>query len=560
MYATDEPNRFLEVTYQNGDKEILFFKDFSSGAMIENIVRRSEEARDQAPDRGRRPGDLHPGPARLDQAGVPRARGPAEHDQPRRLGEDLGQEGRADRVRAHAAARGRPEPAAAARSSASPPVSTCRAAVPASRHRRSRATRVDRARATGRLTSWQSRRCAGSRPSTACCSAAPRTRTRCSPRRCSSTRTSSTARSAGTSTTSRPAATPAASAATGAQPPEIETHLVNTVLTNGARYYVDHAHPEYSTPECADALELVVRRQGGGADPRPLDAGGAPAARSGPGDRRLQEQLRRQGQLVRHATRTTWSTAQVPFVSLVRNLLPWFVTRQVFTGAGKVGTENGAAAGRLPDQRPRRLLRGGGRARDHAEASDRQHARRAARRPAEVPAPARDRRRREPLRGRDVPQGRHHRDRARDDRGRLHRQGPRRSSARSHAMRTVSHDPTCRATLELVDGGSCTAVELQWEFLRLAQKYADETGLEVCGGEEVGGDVLRRWEAVLTALERDPMGLDGQLDWVTKLVAARGLPRPRRPRLGRPEARAPRPAVPRRPARAVAVRAPRAGG
>ena len=40
----------------------------------------------------------------------------------------------------------------------------------------------------------------------------------------------------------------------GREPPEVETHLVNTVLTNGARYYVDHAHPEYSTPECADAL------------------------------------------------------------------------------------------------------------------------------------------------------------------------------------------------------------------------------------------------------------------------------------------------------------------
>src|SRR5438093_13712243 len=43
----------------------------------------------------------------------------------------------------------------------------------------------------------------------------------------------------------------------GAMPPEVETHLVNTVLTNGARYYVDHAHPEFSTPECADALECV---------------------------------------------------------------------------------------------------------------------------------------------------------------------------------------------------------------------------------------------------------------------------------------------------------------
>src|SRR4051794_2371364 len=43
MYATDEANRFLEVTYQNGDKEILFFKDFSSGAMIENVVRRAKK-------------------------------------------------------------------------------------------------------------------------------------------------------------------------------------------------------------------------------------------------------------------------------------------------------------------------------------------------------------------------------------------------------------------------------------------------------------------------------------------------------------------------------------
>jgi proteasome-associated ATPase len=43
MYSDDEKNRFLEVTYQNGDKEIMFFKDFSSGAMIENIVRRAKK-------------------------------------------------------------------------------------------------------------------------------------------------------------------------------------------------------------------------------------------------------------------------------------------------------------------------------------------------------------------------------------------------------------------------------------------------------------------------------------------------------------------------------------
>jgi proteasome-associated ATPase len=43
MYSTADENRFLEVTYQNGDKEILFFKDFASGAMIENIVRRAKK-------------------------------------------------------------------------------------------------------------------------------------------------------------------------------------------------------------------------------------------------------------------------------------------------------------------------------------------------------------------------------------------------------------------------------------------------------------------------------------------------------------------------------------
>ena len=43
MYRADDDNQFLEVTYQNGDKEIMYFKDFSSGAMIENIVRRAKK-------------------------------------------------------------------------------------------------------------------------------------------------------------------------------------------------------------------------------------------------------------------------------------------------------------------------------------------------------------------------------------------------------------------------------------------------------------------------------------------------------------------------------------
>ena len=81
--------------------------------------------------------------------------------------------------------------------------------------------------------------------------------------------------------------------------PEVETHLVNAVLTNGARYYVDHAHPECSTPECADARSVVVFDRAAEQILQRLDGRRPPAPARGPGDRRLQEQLRRQGQQLR---------------------------------------------------------------------------------------------------------------------------------------------------------------------------------------------------------------------------------------------------------------------
>jgi proteasome accessory factor A len=80
------------------------------------------------------------------------------------------------------------------------------------------------------------------------------------------------------------------------------------------------------------------------------------------------------------------------------------------------------------------------------------------------------------------------------------------------AMRAVSHDVTCTATLELADGRSLTAIELQWEYLRLAKKYAQDND-----SNETDEDVLARWESVLEALEDDPMTLKTQLDWVAKL-------------------------------------------
>jgi len=301
----------------------------------------------------------------------------------------------------------------------------------------------------------------------------------------------------------------------GSAPPEIETHLVNTVLTNGARYYVDHAHPEYSTPECADALELVCADKAG----ERILARSMQAARRllGSGQEVVVYKNNSDGKGNSYGCHENYLVDRaVPFATLVRHLLPWFVTRQVFTGAGKVGGENGTGVtGYQLSQRAdffeeevgleTTLKRPIVNTRDEPHADPQKYRRLhvivgdanlcevatflKVGTTAIVLAMIED-------------------DFIDKDYSIV---------APVPAMRTVSHDPTCRATVELVDGGHTTAVELQWEFLRLAQKYADETGLELCGGEAVGQPVLERWEATLAALERDPLTLDGQLDWVTKL-------------------------------------------
>jgi Pup amidohydrolase len=76
----------------------------------------------------------------------------------------------------------------------------------------------------------------------------------------------------------------------------------------------------------------------------------------------------------------------------------------------------------------------------------------------------------------------------------------------------VSRDLTCRRTVELVDGRRLTPVELQWEFLRLAKKYAQDND-----GDSSTDGVLERWESALEGLESDPAGMSRQLDWAAKL-------------------------------------------
>ena len=306
----------------------------------------------------------------------------------------------------------------------------------------------------------------------------------------------------------------------GSQPPEIETHLVNTVLTNGARYYVDHAHPEYSTPECSNALELVLADKAG----ERVLARSMLAARSliEPGQEVVVYKNNSDGKGNSYGTHENYLIDRaLPFAMLVRHMLPWFVTRQVFAGAGKVGSENGAnpvdyqISSRadffeeevgLETTLKRPIVN----TRDEPHADPQVYRR--------LHVIAGDANLCEVATFLKVGTTAIVLAMVEDDffesaggRTDFSIAGP------VAAMRVVSHDPTCKATVELADGSRMTAVELQWEYLRLAQKYADETGLAMCGGPDVGGAVLGRWESVLTALEHDPSTLDGQLDWVTKL-------------------------------------------
>ncbi len=120
----------------------------------------------------------------------------------------------------------------------------------------------------------------------------------------------------------------------GALPPEVETHLVNAVLTNGARYYVDHAHPEFSTPECADPLEVVlfdkageeVLRRSMAAVRRTLPEGQSIVVYKNNSDGKGNSYGTHENYLMDRA---------VPFARIAHLVTPHFVTRRSSRGRGR---------------------------------------------------------------------------------------------------------------------------------------------------------------------------------------------------------------------------------
>jgi Pup amidohydrolase len=295
------------------------------------------------------------------------------------------------------------------------------------------------------------------------------------------------------------------------QPIEEDVGLANVILPNGARYYVDHAHPEYSTPECASPRDLVIHdRAGERVLERSLESAQAllPA-----GERLAIYKNNTDGKGNSYGCHENYLVDRgTPFSRIVRDLTPFFITRQIFTGAGKVGAEGTRAdRSRIRFQVSQRA--------DFFEAEVGLET--TLKRPI--------------INTRDEPHADPEKYR------RLHvivgdanmcevatylKVGttalilkmieddllPDLSIDQPVAtFHQVSWDLSCRQPLRLKDGRRARPLELQWEYLDLAKTYVKENDPTAENAE-----VLEWWERVLGGLEEDPFSMHRELDWVAK--------------------------------------------
>jgi Pup amidohydrolase len=298
--------------------------------------------------------------------------------------------------------------------------------------------------------------------------------------------------------------------------PDIETNLVNSVLTNGARYYVDHAHPEISTPECLTALEVV--RYDRAAEEIIRESMAAAASHLPDGAEILCHKNNSDGKGNSYGCHENYLLARaVPFGRIVSQVTPHFVTRQIVIGAGKVGCElSGMSTDDVPFQISQRadffeeevglettLKRPIVNTRDepHCDASKyrRLHVIVGDANMSEVATYLK-------VGATAIVLAMIEDDALGDD---WLLANP------VAAIRQVSHDPKLLRTIMLRNGRRVTALEVQWGMLERARKYERSHGLAVVG-EAVGVDVLARWEAVLTGLESDRAAVADVVDWVAK--------------------------------------------
>ena len=285
----------------------------------------------------------------------------------------------------------------------------------------------------------------------------------------------------------------------------------NVFLENGARLYLDvGSHPEYATPEC-DSIEDVVAHDKAGE--RILEG-----LVSGAEERLEEEGIRGQIYVFKNNTDSAGNSygchenylvsRHKDFHRTVDVLIPFLVTRQIFVGAGKL-TQTPRGTGYSIAQRADHIWEGVSsattRSRPIINTRDEPHA--DAERYRRLHVIAGDSNMSEyatfvkvgtmvallQMIERDVV--------FRD----LTLENPIR------AIREVSHDSTCTRKLRLANGRELSALDIQWEYLDRAMRFARHPGFPA----EVQAAV-DRWEHLLTGLEKDPMTLDREVDWVMK--------------------------------------------
>ncbi|MCE7003413.1 proteasome accessory factor PafA2 [Kibdelosporangium philippinense] len=297
--------------------------------------------------------------------------------------------------------------------------------------------------------------------------------------------------------------------------PDVEDlGAANVILTNGARLYVDHAHPEYSAPEVTNARDAVIWDKAG---ERVMEEAALKAA-TVPGQPRLQLYKNNvDGKGASYGTHENYlMNRSTPFTSVISGLTPFFVSRQVICGSGRVGIGvAGEEAGFQLSQRS-----------DYIE----------------VEVGLETTLKRGIINTRDEP----HADA--DKYRRLHviigdanlaeystylkvgtaalvidmiESGIRFDHLKLadpvRAVHNLSHDPTLKTTVELSNGRKYTGLDIQAAYMEMAAHHIDKTDQD-----SVTRHVLQTWAEIIDALRRDPMECADRLDWPAKLRLMEG--------------------------------------
>ena len=301
----------------------------------------------------------------------------------------------------------------------------------------------------------------------------------------------------------------------GAMPDLEDPSTANVVLTNGARLYVDHAHPEYSSPEVTGPRDAVVWDKAGELVMR--EAAERVADTRGLAEVRLYKN-NTDSKGASYGTHENYLLSRAtPFADVVAGLVPFFVTRQVFTGAGRVSIgPDGSVPGFQLSQRADFI---------EVEVGLETTLKRPIVNTRDEPHASADRYRRlhvilgdanlletatylklgtaalvlDMIEARTLPGG-------------LALANPVR------ALHAISHDPTLTVRVRTADGREVTALDVQWAYLEAAwvhvgQREGDSD--EVAAAETA--DVLSRWESVLTRLGQDPASTHRDVEWAAKL-------------------------------------------